>query len=200
MWRFSLTRRRQIAVLIILVILAALIALPMRTVVYYYVMAPLAFFWFYLVYYYHVIPQQFYWIILIQAASYIALGGLLENPFRRERLQLIRTSQKGPVDGLAARIKDSSRGVYSRWKVARALGILAVEILELRGSRSSRVRALKGKDWNPPPGVQEYLEAGLNNSFADFPLSGKKTPFNIDLEKVVTYLETQVEMNLEKNK
>jgi len=195
-----MTRRKQIAILVVLVILAAIVAFPMRSIVYYYILAPLSFIWFYLVYYYHVIPQQFYWIILILAAAYIALGGLLENPFKRERLQLIRTSQKGPVDGLAARIKDSRRGVYSRWRVARALGILAVEILELRGSKSGRVKELKGKDWNPPPGVQEYLEAGLNNSFADFPLSRKKTPFSIDVEKVVTYLESQLEMNRDNNK
>lgn len=194
-----MTRHRQIAVLVFLVMLAAIIAFPMRSFVYSYVMTPLSLIWFYLVYYYHVIPQQFYWIILILAAAYIALGGLLENPFKRERLQLIRTSQKGPVDGLAAKIKDSRRGVYSRWKVARALGLLAVEILDLRGSRSGRIKELKGKDWNPPPGVQEYLEAGLNNSFADFPLSREKTPFSVDVEKVVIYLESQLEMNRDHN-
>jgi hypothetical protein len=163
-------------------------------------MAPLSLIWFYLVYYYHVIPQQFYWIILILAAANIALGGLLENPLKRERLPLMRTSQKGPVDGLASKLKESRRGVYSRWRVARALGILAVEILDLRGSRSGRIKELKGKDWNPPPGVQDYLEAGLNNSFADFPLSRKKTPFSIDVEKVVLYLESQLEMNRDHNK
>jgi len=195
-----MTRRRQIAVLAALILLAAILALPMRSFVFYYVLAPLSFMWFYLVYYYHVIPQQFYWIILILAAAYIALGGLLENPFKRAGLPLVRTGQRGPVDGLAARIKDSRRGVYSRWRVARALGILAVEILELRGNRSGRVKTLKGRDWNPPPGVQDYLEAGLNNSFADFPLSRKKTPFSIDVEDVVNYLESQMEMKRDLNK
>ncbi len=108
-----MTRHRQIAVLVVLVILAAIIAFPMRSFVYYYVMAPLSFIWFYLVYYYHVIPQQFYWIFLLLAAAYIALGGLLENPFKRKSVQQIRTSQKGPVDGLAARLKIHA-GVFTR--------------------------------------------------------------------------------------
>jgi hypothetical protein len=195
-----MTRRRQIAVIMILVLLAALIAFPLRSIVYYYIMAPLSFIWFYLVYYYHIIPQQFYWIIVILAAGYIALGGLLENPFNRKRPRPSRNSPRGPVEALTSWINDSRRGVYSRWRVARALGLLAVEILELRGSKSSRKKTLNAKDWNPPPGVQEYLEAGLNSSFADYPRSRKKTPFDINIEKVVAYLESQLEMNRDNNK
>ncbi len=80
------------------------------------------------------------------------------------------------------------------------LSLLAVEILELRGNNSGRVKTLKGRDWNPPPGVQDYLEAGLNNSFADYPLSRKITPFSVDVEIVVNYLESQMEMNRDNNK
>jgi hypothetical protein len=195
-----MTSRRQVAVIMILFLLAALIAFPLRSVVYYYIMAPLSFIWFYLVYYYHIIPQQFYWILVLLAAGYIALGGLLENSFNRKRPQLIRNNPRGPVEALTSWINDSRRGVYSRWRVARALGLLAVEILELRGSKSGRKKILNAKDWNPPPGVQEYLDAGLNSSFADYPRSRKKTPFDINIEKVVAYLESQLEMNRDNNK
>jgi hypothetical protein len=181
------------------VILAALIAFPLRGVIYSYIVAPLSLLWFYLVYYYHVIPQQFYWFLILLAAAYISLGGLLEKPFRRRQLQPSRPRKNGPVEVMAAWISNSNRGVYSRWKVARTLGVLAVNILELRGDRSNRIKVIKGRDWNPPPEIQDYLEAGLMGSYADYPLSKRKTPLNLDVEKVVEYLESQLEMNRDNN-
>jgi hypothetical protein len=183
-----------------IILLAILLAFPLRGFVYSNLIAPFSFIWFYLVYYYHVIPQQFYWFIILLVAAYIALGGLLENPFRRKQKFLVKRQVKGPVESLASWINDSRRGVYSRWRVARSLGLMASSILEMRGGKSGRIKSLKGKDWNPPPDVQNYLEAGLNGSFADYPLSAKKTPFDVDLENVVAYLESQLEMNRGNNK
>jgi hypothetical protein len=179
----------------LLFILAALLAFPLRGLVFNYFIAPLSIIWFYLVYYYHVIPQQFYWFFILLAAAYLALGSFLENPLKRRREILFRKKERGQVESFARWIKDSRHGVYSRWRVARALGLMASGILEIRGGRSGRVRTLKGKDWNPPPGVQDYLETGLNGSFADYPLSARNTPFEVDVEKVVAYLESLLEMN-----
>jgi len=72
---------------------------------------------------------------------------------------------------------------------------MASDILEIRGGKLGRIRTLKGRDWNPPPGVQDYLETGLNGSFADYPLTVRNTPFDVDVEKVVAYLESLLEMN-----
>ncbi len=194
-----MTRRRRTILFTAFVILAGLIAFPLRGVIHSYVVAPLSLLWFYLVYYYHVVPQQFYWFIILLAAAYISLGGLLENPFRRRLSQPSRTRKNGPVEAMAAWISNSNHGVYSRWKVARTLGVLAVNILELRGDKSNRIKVLKGRDWNPPAEVQEYLEAGLMGSYADYPLSKRKTPLTLDVEKVVDYLESQLEMNRDNN-
>jgi hypothetical protein len=195
-----MTRYRRVIVFALIILMAALIAFPLRGFVFYNVITPLSFIWFYLVYYYHVIPQQFYWFFILLAAAYIALGGLLENPFKSRRKPLFKRQVRGPVESLASWISDSRRGVYSRWRVARALGLLASGILEMRGSKSGRIKSLKGKDWNPSPEVQEYLETGLNGSFADYPLSARKTPFDVDVEHVVAYLESQLEMNRGNNK
>ena len=195
-----MTGYRRLIVFALIVLLAALIAFPLRGFVFYNILAPLSLIWFFLVYYYHVIPQQFYWFIILLFAAYIALGGLLENPFRRKQKPLINRQVRGPVESLALWINDSRRGVYSRWRVARALGLMATGILEMRGGRSSRIKSLKGKDWNPPPGVQEYLETGLNGSFSDYPISARKTPFDVDIENVVAYLESRLEMNRGNNK
>jgi hypothetical protein len=195
-----MNRGRRLMVISLMGLLAALLAFPLRGFVFYNIITPLSFIWFYLVYYYHVIPQQFYWFFILLAAVYIALGGLLENPFRRKRKPLPKRHAKGPVEALASRINNSRRGAYSRWKVARSLGLLASGILEMRGSKSGRIKSLKGKDWNPPAGVQKYLETGLNGSFADYPLSARRTPFDVDVEIVVAYLESQLEMNRGNNK
>jgi hypothetical protein len=195
-----MTQYRRLMVFSLLFVLAALLAFPLRGLVFNYLIAPLSFIWFYIVYYYHVIPQQFYWFFILLAAAYIAMGSFLESPFKRKREMLIRKQARGPVESLARWIKDSRRGVYSRWRVARSLGLMASGILEMRGGRSGRIRTLRGKDWNPPPGVQDYLETGLNGSFADYPLSVRNTPFDVDVEKVVAYLESQLEMNSGNNK
>jgi hypothetical protein len=195
-----MTKHRRLVVLILFLILAAFIAYPLRGFVYSNIIAPLSFIWFYLVYYYHMIPQHYFWFIILLASAYIALGGLLENPFKRKHLPLIKRQVRGPIEGLASWINDSRRGVYSRWRVARVLGLLASSLLEMRGGKLSRMKTLKGKDWNPPPGVQEYLETGLNGSFADYPMSARRTPFDVDVEQVVAYLESQLEMNRGNNK
>lgn len=195
-----MTRFRRLTIFFLLFVLATLLAFPLRGLVFNYLIAPLSFIWFYLVYYYHVIPQQFYWFFILLAAAYIAMGSILENPLNRRRGKLIRKQPRGQVDSLARWIKDSRHGVYSRWRVARALGLMASGILEMRGGKSGRIRTLKGKDWNPPTSVQNYLEAGLNDSYADYPLSARNTPFDVDVEKVVEYLEGQLEMNRGNNK
>jgi hypothetical protein len=191
---------RRLIALVLLVLFSAVIAFPLRGFVFTNILAPLSFIWFYLVYFYHVIPQQFYWFIILLVAAYIALSGLIETPLRRKRKPLVKKQAKGPVESLAAWINDSRRGVYSRWRVARALGLMASSILEMRGGKSGRIKTLKGKDWNPTPEIQEYLETGLNGSFADYPLSARKTPFEVDIENVVAYLESQLEMNRGNNK
>lgn len=190
-----MTRRRRIAIVLILGCIAAVIAFPMRGLVFTYIMSPLSFIWFYVVYFYHVIPQQIYWIFILLAAAYITIGGLLENPLKRKSPPEIRKQTRGPVGSLAFWIKDSKKGVYSRWRVAHSLGVMADKILGLRGNRLERFKPLRGKDWNPPPEVQEYLEAGLNRSFADYPLTKRPSPFDMDVAKVVDYLESQLEMN-----
>jgi hypothetical protein len=188
-------RFQRLFILVVTLLLAALAAFFMRSFVFDNIIAPFSFIWFYLVYYYHVIPQQFYWFLILLAAAYIALSGLMDRPSRRNRKPLIKGKSKGPVESLASWINDSKRGVYSRWRVARALGLLANSILEMRGNKSGRAKTLKGKDWNPPPEIQDYLETGLNGSFADYPLSARKTPFDVDVEAVLTYLESQLEIN-----
>ena len=195
-----MTKSRRLIVIALLVLLAVIIAFPLRGFVYNNVIAPLSLIWFYLIYYYHVIPQQIYWFIVLLVAAFIALGGLLENPFRKKSKPLVKRQAKGQVESLAMWINDSKRGVYSRWRVARALSLMASSILEMRGSTSGRSKSLKGKDWNPSPEVQDYLEIGLNGSFADYPLSTHKTPFDVDVENVVAYLESQLEMNRGNNK
>jgi hypothetical protein len=199
-WSSIVNKYRRQILFASIILLAILFAFPLRGFVYYNLITPFSFIWFYLVYFYHVIPQQFYWFIILLVAAYIALGGLLGKPFRRKKKTLVKRQVRGSVESLASWINDSRRGVYSRWRVARSLALMASSILELRGGKSGRIKVLKGKEWNPPPDVQNYLEAGLNGSFADYPLSARKTPFDVDLENIVAFLESQLEMNRGNNK
>ena len=193
-------RYQGLFIVVVILFLAALAAFLMRGFVFDNIITPFSFIWFYLDYYYHVIPQQFYWFLILLATAYIALRDWMERPSGRSRKPVIKRRAKGPVESLASWINDSKRGVYSRWRVARALGLLANSILEMRGNKPGRAKTLKGKDWNPPLEIQEYLETGLNGSFADYPLSARQTPFDVDVETVVSYLESQLEINRGNNK
>jgi hypothetical protein len=63
---------------------------------------------------------------------------------------------------------------------------------------------LIGTDWTPTKPQQEYLEAGLHGSFANYPQSSKRlvraipTPLDHDIADVVDFLERQLESLPEK--
>jgi hypothetical protein len=91
-----------------------------------------------------------------------------------------------------------SRGVYFKWQIARMLSEIALDLQELHTHSPSR--ALNFDDRSVSPEVCRYLDAGLNTSFAEYPLSGPfrtrpETPFDLHLDPVLEYLESQMEMD-----
>jgi hypothetical protein len=86
--------------------------------------------------------------------------------------------------------------------VANRLGKTAREILSQREGQpiSRKFRRLEGRDWNPPQTIHDYLESGLNGSFADFPRprlpwqTPNPTPLDADPKQVVEYLENQMKV------
>ena len=90
-------------------------------------------------------------------------------------------------------------GSYYKWLVANRLGRIAREILAQREGQpiSRRFGRLQGRDWRPSQKIDDYLDIGLNGSFADFPRprfreTPKPTPLDADPKQVIEYLEDEM--------
>ena len=150
---------------------------------------------------YRAVPQSLLWAALIGILLGLALGALRPTwPGSRARARLAR--QPGPVEELARIMEMPAEGVYFRWKLAREIATILKSLQETRSSDSSPGLVF---DEDVPPQVRRYLEAGLNTSFGDYPLSriqslarraglpAPQTPFDIDLGPVVDYIEKEME-------
>jgi hypothetical protein len=144
-----------------------------------------------------VIPQQILWFFLLLAILYIAVGSFYG---KRLELGVARPNPpplEGPVETLARWIEKRQGGTYFNWQVANLLGRINQHFDE------SAARGISGRIPPPPPDVQAYLEAGLNTTYADYPMRGiasRKTPtsFDIPLEHVMDYIEEHLEINHER--
>jgi hypothetical protein len=189
--------RRQIALGVLALLAAAVMAYLLRDAIEQLVIRPLAFFWWELMLFYHAIPQQLFWIVLLAGMLLVFSTSLLRSRrgFTHRRKVL---PAKGPVEALASWIEHGRRGVYFNWRIAKLLGSVAAYMLDYQERRLPG-RKLVARDWNPPDEVGRYLDAGLNTTFADYPYRGwfsppPSTPFDIDLEKVVKFMESELEI------
>ncbi len=178
-----------IAVLILLGILSVLLQDVIRRVI----IVPVAYLLWLLKYYYSTIPQVFIWILL-PVAIVLLISFLISRGFSASQKQfLLRKKSNGPVADMTEWLKKSRKGNYFKWRVANRLGKIGRELLPPNS----------GLMKNPPPEIKRYLEAGLNESFVDYPLRSwfkprrKQNPFDSDVDGVILYLESLLEENHE---
>lgn len=185
---------------------ALLIAFLLRDVVEQLIIRPLIFLAWWLGYLYRFLPQPVIWLLLVLFLIYLAVGriaGQIELP--EERPGKPRRVQ-GPVDELASQIERRHEGIYFKWQIARMLGQIALDLQELR----LHIRSRRLEQGSSSPQVYNFLDSGLNSSFADYPLPGslpltfslfqkskpepgRTTPFDGDINPVIDYLEAEME-------
>jgi len=152
---------------------------------------------------YQSIAQLVYWILLVVGITLMAFGSLYGKDHARELVKEETIPSRGPLEATARQISRTGKGVYYKWLIANRMGKLARSILFLRsGQTVAPDSPLKGRDWNPPDEVAAYLVSGLVRTFADFPRQRwfsrpLETPFDIDLNQVIAYLESQMENHRE---
>ncbi len=183
------------------VLAAVTLAFLLRDMVQVILVEPLAYFFWRLGVIYRIIPQQVYWIFLIIGLFYVALNSFYSQKNRIETQQPVKRGA-GPVETLSYWVERGQRGIYFRWQVARMLAQVALSIAELRENR--HMKTFEWPEHEISTQVKRYLDAGLNSSFADYPLEGgvpllklgqkqPSTPFDIEIVQVVDYLETEME-------
>lgn len=195
--------RHQMRRAIPLILLAGLLAIVLKDVVWNEFISPILYqlwlAWIFL----RSMPQIVFWnslVVLIAFATFIILV--------RKRRQNIPISEDvimvhHPIAELSKDIKDIHKGTFFKWLLANHLATLAQSILIYQhGEELESARSLMGRDWNPPADIQKYLKTGLARSFIVKPrrwysFRSSKFALDIDLSKVVAYLEKQMEIKVE---
>jgi len=194
-------KRVQIFVLVGALVLALVLAIALQDVIRETVIVPLAYLWWVLGIYYNAFPQMVLWICLVVIVLLMLFGSLSADIERKGHAEDETKPLQGPVEGLAISLEKAHKGIYVKWQIAHRLGKLARDLLVQRGDRVSAkvIGPLVGRDWHPSQPVDEYLNVGLNGSFADYPNPPwpfgrpRPTPLDLDVNKAVDFLEAQME-------
>jgi len=193
--------RRRWAALAGVIVIATLLAFPLREAVHEAIVIPVAYLLWMLGLLYRSMSQGIWWVVLIVLVILI-LAKSLAPPLRPSGKVLPSSKPAlGQVQTFAGWLNKSSSGIYFKWLIANRLGKLAYQILLQRGNEKPRsvFEPLTGPDWRPTADLQNYLQSGLQRSFADFPNPRRffappsKTPLDLDINKAVDFLESQID-------
>ena len=196
-------RRTQLIALLAALLLALVLAYALQDVIRETLIVPLVYLLWVLGLYYNAFPQIILWICLVVVVMLMLFGSLGSEVVRKENAEEEKKPIQGPIEILAISLEKSRGGIYIKWQIAHRLGKLAREMLVQRGDRSSNktIGPLTGRDWHPSAPVGEYLEVGLNGSFADYPNPRwpfgrpKPTPLDLDVKEAVDFLAAEMETN-----
>jgi hypothetical protein len=200
--------RRWLAVVVVAAVFA--ISFLLRDLIQRTIILPFAYLWWLLKLYYRAVPQLILWVLLVIAVfasmlRLIPIKNLFHRGQKKEQMPVA-----GSIESFSHWIKKSPRGIYYKWLIANRLGKDAREILAQRDGHAvgNKFGRLDGRGWNPPQKISDYLETGLNGSFADFPRppwslrgqSPKPTPLDVDPQQVIDYLENEMETSHDGNR
>ena len=191
--------RRQL-ILVGILFSALILAFVLRDVVERVVIMPLTYLWWILSVYYSILPQFVLWLLLVAVAVISAMNALTPRFGVRKAFKPPPKPAQGQVVEMFHWLEKSRHGgSYYKWLVANRLGRIAREILAQREGQpiSRRFGRLQGRDWRPSQKIDDYLDIGLNGSFADFPRprfreTPKPTPLDADPKQVIEYLEDEM--------
>jgi len=182
-------------------VVAAILAVLLQDVIRRSVVTPLAYLSWVFKLLISTIPQLLIWILLLFVLALFIFASLVSYIPVRKSPQKASPQAVGPVENLARWIQKRSEGNYYKWKISNRLGILAREMASRHGNWKQLDHYREGDVPGRPPqeSVQHYLDAGLEESFVNYPLPPlpfmrkSETPFDLEVELVVDFLEEQME-------
>jgi hypothetical protein len=189
---------------ILFIIVAALLAIVLKDAIWNQLIAPFLYQLWLTWIFMRSMPQIVYWNSLVVLIAIVTLISLIKHRRRKSNTiqEVIQTQD--PVAKVANSISDLHKGTFFKWLIANQLGTLARSILIYQhGEVALPKRRLIGRTWNPPAHIQRYLEAGLASSLINKPrrwllFKSSDSPFDIDVNTVVEYLEDQLEIKSER--
>lgn len=190
---------RRLAVTGGLLIALALAVLCLQSIILELLVVPAVYLWVSVRLFLQGVPSSTYWAMFLAAA---ALAFIL-SIFRRVKFPDIRRTETAPIRGqveeIAGNIYAARKSIFSKWLLANRIVELARAIMKQRRSReyTDRTNDLDGEDWDPPENLRAYFEAGANRFFLEirrrrYFWRSQKTPFEVDLNEVIEFLETKM--------
>lgn len=152
------------------------------------------------------VPQVVFWVLLLVIGVSIAARSLMERRERFPSPDPALVVYPGRVRTLLLWVQREAGSIYFRQRLAYHLARLATELQAFRQKRTPGrfVWRLDGLD--APPEVRAYLQAGMTPSTLSAPgplsrfvrwlrLQRAVASRNFDLERVVQFLEDQLEVH-----
>lgn len=185
-----------------LAIAALLLAFPLREAVENVILLPMQYLLWGAGILYRSIPQFWIWAIISAIIFFILLSPFLEDLPRIPKRHKKEPPVQGPIESMADSLKKADRGIYFKWAVANRIGKIMRDWIAYRERFDKRWQANNPErlDGQVSAEVYQYLDAGLNGSFADYPrprlpfIRKKiKTPLDLDPNRVLDTLEKEME-------
>lgn len=156
------------------------------------------------------LPQPIIWAVFIALAIVIAARSLLKRRSTSETISEAARARMGRVNNLIQAINRTSDGPYFKWRLAQHLLALALEAFVHRERTSPNTirERLKSGGLDVPSEIEAYLLAGMSPVLstranlitrlkdAIFP-THQITPLDLDPERVIQFLEDQLEIDYE---
>jgi hypothetical protein len=184
----------------ILLVTGLLLAPYAQLVIQTLIIEPIAYYWWGVRRMIEAIPQAAYWFFIIGSLGMIVIFNVLRSLVLTREPKGNKFPQTGPIQSLAEAISKSQKSNYFKWMIANRLANLTFKLLNRHNiDNNGGARNFSQENWNPPMKTKEYLVAGMNSSFMDYPRKGlfskklEKTPFDTDLEQIIAYIESQME-------
>lgn len=151
--------------------------------------------------------QEVWWVYFLLAAAYVALRSLIRSKGHLRGRAEAKVEHRGQIEVLTRWIQHAVWGDYFKRRLAQYLGELTLEVLghEEQVTPGQVERRLKEQSLGVPPEILALLQAELAVDFSEpTGLSSKlgqrlrpsawTSPPNLDLERVVQFLENRLEV------
>ena len=192
--------KNRVIYLILLVLSAIILAPFVWNQISSFIVKPVSYFWWMVKQFIRVVPQTYYWIFLIGSLGIVSFVFLLLYLQKPQKEHQKYPHVKGPIKSLAEFVILSEKSYYFKWVIANRLAQITQEILDMnQGNSNGDHYTFSDIDCDMPEIITDYLEAGMDNTHMSYKprklLRGfrKKSPLDVELNRIISYLESQLE-------
>jgi hypothetical protein len=191
-------KRWGLLLLTVVIIVSAVLAYFLRGWINDNLIVPLAYLWWRIGIYYHSVSEEMWWTIMLIVTLMLcgmSLASVDSGEWFFHDWKSDEQSTQGTLEELIEWMLKLPRSAYHKWMLANRLGKLARSFLIQRegGNVQHWDGSLDSSVWDLPDEVSAYLRAGLKRPPSASEMLPRSSPLNLEPQKVVEYLESQME-------